>query len=65
MVPSHSGFNGAMVIAALSTLAVLAVSLLLVLRLARSISRPVKGVTDRMVAFSDGDLHTEVAFVHS
>ncbi len=57
--------NGAMVIAALSTLAVLAVSLLLVLRLARSISRPVKGVTDRMVAFSDGDLHTEVAFVHS
>ena len=34
--------------------------MLLVLRLAHSISRPVKRVTDRMVALSNGDLHTEV-----
>ena len=43
--------------------ALLAVSLLVVLRLARSISRPVKRVTDRMVALSDGDLHTEVLHI--
>lgn len=57
--------NGAMLVAVLCTLAVLIVSILLVLRLARSISRPLKGVTDRMVALSDGDLHTEVVSVHS
>ena len=52
--------NGAMLVAVLATLAGLVISILLVLRLARSISRPVKYVTDRMVALSDGDLHTEV-----
>lgn len=57
--------NAAMMVAVLSTLAVLVLSILLVLRLSRSISRPVKSVTDRMVALSDGDLHTEVAFVRS
>ena len=60
-----SYINGAMLVAVLSTLAVLAVSILLVLRLARSISRPVKSVTDRMVALSGGDLHTEVIQVRS
>lgn len=49
-----------MLVAILSTLAGLALSIFLVLRLARSISRPVKSVTARMVALSDGDLHTEV-----
>ncbi len=57
--------NGAMLAAILCTLAVLIISILLVLRLATSISRPVKSVTGRMVALSDGDLHTEVAPVHS
>lgn len=57
--------NGAMMAAILCTLAVLLVSILLVLRLAMSISRPVKSVTERMVALSDGDLHTEVTLVHS
>ena len=57
--------NGAMLVAVLCTLAVLIISILLVLRLARSISRPVRGVTDRMVALSNGDLHTEVASVRS
>ncbi len=57
--------NGAVLADVLFTLAVLAVSILLVLRLARSISRPVKGVTDRMVALSDGDLHTEMVSVSS
>ncbi len=49
----------------LFTLALLAISILLVLRLARSISRPVKDVTDRMVALSDGDLHTDTIAVRS
>ena len=44
-------------------MAVLVISILIVLRLARSISRPVKGVTDRMISLSDGDLHTKVAQV--
>ncbi len=57
--------NGAMMAAILCTMAVLVVSILLVLRLAMSISRPVKSVTERMVALSDGDLHTEVTLVHS
>ena len=49
----------------LCTLVMLLVSILLVWRLARSISRPVKAVTGRMIALSDGDLHTEVVSVHS
>lgn len=57
--------NAAMFAAVLSTLAVLAISILLVLRLSRSISLPVKSVTNRMIALSDGDLHTEVPLVHS
>lgn len=57
--------NRAMLISILTTLAILVVSILLVLRLARSISHPVKVVTNRMVALSNGDLHTEVAPVHS
>ena len=52
--------NGAMLVSILATLAGLAVSVLLILRFARSISQPVKGVTSRMVALSNGDLHTEV-----
>lgn len=57
--------NTAMLIAVLATLAVLAVSILLVLRLSRSISKPVKDVTSRMVALADGDLHSDVAPVSS
>ncbi|MCI8661020.1 MAG: HAMP domain-containing protein [Lachnospiraceae bacterium] len=57
--------NGAMAVALLSTLTVLVISILLVLRLARSISNPVKSVTNRMVALSDGDLHTQVELVRS
>ena len=60
-----SYINGAMGVAVLATLAVLLVSILLVLRLARSISRPVKNVTERMVALADGDLHTEVVQIRS
>ena len=41
------------------------ISVLFILRLARSISRPVKNVTDRMVSLSDGDLHTEIVHVHT
>ena len=54
-----------MYVAILSTLVILLVSIFLVLRLARSISRPVKGVTNRMIALSDGDLHTEVITVRT
>ena len=61
----NSLINGAMLVSILATLAILVVSILLVLRLSRSISRPVKRVTDRMVALSNGDLHTEVVPVHS
>jgi methyl-accepting chemotaxis protein len=57
--------NGAMLVSILATMAVLVVSILVVLRLARSISRPVKRVTERMVALSGGDLHTEVLSVSS
>lgn len=57
--------NGAMVIAGMATVAGMALSILLVLRLSRSISRPVKSVTDRMVALSNGDLHTEAVPVCS
>ncbi len=57
--------NAAMMVAILSTLVVMFISILLVLQLARSISRPVKNVTSRMVALSDGDLHTKVVPVRS
>ena len=52
--------NWAMLISILATLAGLIISVLLILRFARSISHPVQCVTDRMVALSNGDLHTEV-----
>ena len=52
--------NGAILLSILATLAGLVVSMLLILRFARSISRPVKRVTNRMVALSSGDLHTDV-----
>ncbi len=57
--------NRAMFVAVLCTIAVLFLSILLILRLSRSISRPVKSVTKRMIALSDGDLHTDVTLVHS
>lgn len=57
--------NAAVWVSVLCTAAVLLLSILLILRLSRSISRPVKSVTNRMVALSDGDLHTEVSLVHS
>ncbi|MCI8538841.1 MAG: HAMP domain-containing protein [Oscillospiraceae bacterium] len=60
-----SYINGAMLVAILATLVGLALSILMVLRLAKSISRPVKSVTERMIALSDGDLHTEVVQVRS
>lgn len=49
-----------MLVSILATLAGLVISIVLILRFARSIFRPVKRVTDRMVALSNGDLHTEV-----
>ena len=61
----NSYVNGALIVAVLAAVAVLVISILLVLRLARSISRPVKSVTGRMIALSDGDLHTEVVQVGS
>ncbi len=57
--------NGAMAAAIIATLAVLIISIFLVWHLAMSISRPVQAVTNRMVALSDGDLHTEVTAVGS
>lgn len=57
--------NASMLIAIFTTLVVLTVSILLVLRLSRSISRPIRSVTDRMVALSNGDLHTEISPAHS
>ena len=57
--------NGAMLLAVTATLAVLIISILLVLHLARSISRPVRSVTSRIVSLSDGDLHTTVTPVRS
>ena len=57
--------NWAMAVSILATLAGLAVSILLILRFARSISHPVKQVTDRMVALSSGDLHTDVLPVNT
>ena len=52
--------NGAMLLSVLAALAGLVVSILVILRFARSISCPVTCVTDRMVALSGGDLHTAV-----
>ncbi len=57
--------NGAMVVAGICTFVVLLLSILVILRMAGSISKPVKNVTGRMVALADGDLHTEVAGVSS
>lgn len=61
---SHT-INSAVYLAVAATLAVLVISILLVLHLARSISRPVKSVTSRMVSLSDGDLHSTVTTVRS
>lgn len=60
-----SYINGAMLVAISAAFVVLMFSILLVLCLARSISRPVKSVTGRMVGLSDGDLHTEVVQIRS
>lgn len=57
--------NKAMFVAILCTAAVLFLSILLILHLSHSISNPVKSVTKRMIALSDGDLHTDVTLVHS
>ena len=57
--------NGAMIVAGICTLVVLFISILVILRMARSISKPVKNVTNRMLCLSDGDLHTEVAHIRS
>ncbi len=61
---SHT-INSAVSLAVAATLAVLIISILLVLHLARSISRPVKSVTSRMISLSDGDLHSSVTPVRS
>lgn len=61
----HYLIDQAMVVAGICTLVVLLISILEILRMARSISRPVKNVTSRMVSLSEGDLHTEVAGVRS
>lgn len=55
----------AMVVAGICTLVVLVISILLILKMAYSISRPVKNVTNRMVSLADGDLHTEVINLRS
>ena len=57
--------NGAMIVAGVCTLVVLLLSILVILRMARSISKPVKNVTSRMISPSDGDLHTEVINIRS
>ncbi len=57
--------NRAMIVAGICTLVVLFISILVILRMVRSISKPVKNVTNRMVGLSDGDLHTEVAHIKS
>ena len=61
---SHT-INSAVFFALLCTLVVLILSILLVLHLAHSISRPIKRVTTRMVSLSNGDLHTTVKPVRS
>lgn len=57
--------NGAVFVAIAFTFVVLIFSILLVLHLARSISRPIKNVTARMVSLSNGDLHTTITPVRS
>ncbi len=57
--------NGAMIVAGVCTLVVLLLSILVILRMARSISKPVKNVTSRMISLSDGDLHTKVINIRS
>ncbi len=57
--------NRAMMVAGICTLVVLVISILVILRMASSISKPVKNVTNRMVSLSDGDLHTEVKSIRS
>lgn len=61
----NSLINKAIMIAGACTLAVLLASILLILKMARSISKPVKNVTSRMISLSDGDLHTEVTHVRT
>lgn len=57
--------NRAMEVALACTLVILLISVVFILRLARSISKPVKNVTSRMISLSDGDLHTEVTNIRS
>ena len=57
--------NEAMVVSGMCTLAVLLISIIGILRMASSISKPVKNVTSRMISLSDGDLHTQVLNVKS
>ncbi len=57
--------EGAMTVAWVCTLMMLLISIVLILRMARSISKPVKNVTSRMLSLSDGDLHTEVTNIRS
>lgn len=57
--------KGAMAVAWVCTLMMLLISIVLILRMARSISKPVKNVTSRMISLSDGDLHTEVTNIRS
>ena len=57
--------NEAMVVSGMCTLAVLLISIIGILRMASSISKPVKNVTSRMISISDGDLHTQVLNVKS
>ncbi len=61
----HDVISRALLVAVMATIGGLVISILLVLQLSRSISRPVKNVTKRMVALSDGDLHTEVVPVRT
>ena len=61
----HDVISRALLVAVMATIGGLVFSILLVLQLSRSISRPVKNVTKRMVALSDGDLHTEVVPVRT
>ncbi len=56
----NSLINRAMEVAWGCTLVMLLLSMVFILRLAKSISKPVKNVTSRMISLSDGDLHTEV-----
>ncbi len=61
----HHLISRALLVSILATMVFLAVSILVVLRLSRSISKPVQRVTERMVALSNGDLHTDVRHIHT